>query len=189
MKKRKILIAAAAVAIAAAALALTVLLTNKGSLKATYVSFQRSDSALEIYRDERFAKHYKKILGSMYGFTGKEVESVLGGKDYWSSFVVEVEVENKTGGPVTVYSYEIPDNGKEKIWICTVSDGEIGIPDDTAEKVYITVLVNDKNISEKQIEEKIKSYGIRLIFSPSPEIDEQGNEVPQEKLSVAITDN
>jgi len=189
MKKRKILIAAAAVVTATVGLALVLLFNSHGSLKATYSSFQRSDSALEIYRDERFAQHYKKILGSMYGFTGKEVESVLNDIDSWTAFVLEVDVENKTGGPVTVYSYEIPDNGKDKIWICTVSDGEIGIPDGTAEKVYITVLVNDKNTGEKQIEETIKGYGIRLVYSPSPEIDAQGNEIPQEKLSVAIEGN
>lgn len=189
MKKRKILITAAAVAASAVALALVLLFTNQGSLKATYSSFQRSDSVLESYRDERYVKHSKKVLGSLYGFTGKEVESVLSDSDDWTAFVLEVDVKNQTGGPVTVYSYEIPDNGKDKIWICTVSDGEIGIPDDTSEKVYITILVNDKNISEKQIEETVKSYGISVVYSPSPEIDAQGNEIPQEKRSIAIENN
>lgn len=189
MKKRKVLIAAAALAAAALALLLMFVLTDKSSLKATYSSFQRSDSTLESYRDERYIKHSKKVLGSMYGFTGAEVDSVLSDNDSWTAFLLEVEVENKTGGPVTVYSYEIPDNGKDKIWICTVSDGEIGIPDNVSDKVYINILVNRKDISEKQIEQTVKDYGISVIYSPSPEIDAQGNETPQEKLSVAIEDN
>lgn len=189
MKKRRILITAAAVATAAVALVLVLLFSNQGGLKATFSSFQHSDSVLELYRDERFVKHYKKILGSMYGFTGKEVDSVLSGSGSWVSYLLDVNVVNKTSGPVTIYSYEIPDNGKDRIWICTISDGEIGIPKDATQNVSITILVNDKNISEKQIEETVKGYGIRVVYSPSPEIDTDGNEIPQEKLSVAIEDN
>jgi len=189
MNKRKILVAAAALATVGIVAALIFLLPGKGGLKATYSSFQRTDSVLETYRDERFVKHYKKILGSMYGFTGAEVDSVLSGSGSWTAFNLEVNIENRTGGPVTVYSYEIPDNGKDKIWICTISDGEIGIPDGVTEKVSITILVNDKNISEKQIEQTVKGYGISVVYSPSPKIDAQGNEIPEEKLSAVIEEN
>jgi len=131
-KKNRILLLAgltvAVVAVVTLTIAAVVRMVDGKKPEATIHEVIPYNDLLESYRQEKFAEHYKKSLSKMYGFNSKTADSVLTNKKAWKSYSIGITVDNKTDEDITIYSLEIEGNGKNGIWICQYTDGEIGIP-------------------------------------------------------------
>ncbi len=115
-----------------------------------------------------------KTLPTLFGFTDEQANSVLNDKGLWNAYTLEIAVDNKSKDNITIYTFEVKNNGKNNVWLSTVSNGDVGIVSGNKETISISALVKGKDISADDAAKAIKKYSIKIVYSKTPTENSEG---------------
>ena len=139
---------------------------------ATAGSVYPDEPSLQTYYDNQ--QYALKTLPVLYGFNNEQIQSVLNDKGVWKAYTLEVAVDNKSKDNITIYSFEVKNNGKNDVWISKVSNGDIGILSGNKETISISALVKGKDVSADDAAIAIKKYSIKIVYSKTPTPNSEG---------------
>lgn len=191
MKKAIIAIIVVAVVAAAATGAYFIFFNNSNAptenidISVTMDDFFESNSRFEamVKNPER----YRRALAEEYQMGEDGASEFFENPDEWLAYEQLIVIKNESDHDVTVYGYEVKDNGKNGIYISTASTGEIGIsPGGTATTVF-SVLCSNIEVSTDEAKALVDEMDVSVVFTKTPEEYEGGAESVEETKTAAIT--
>lgn len=191
MKKAIIAIIVVAVVAAAATGAYFIFFNNSNAptenveITVTMDDFFESNTRLEalIKNPDR----YSRSLVEEYQMSEEAAADFFETPEEWLAYEQIIVIKNESDHDITVYGYEIKDNGKNGIYISTASTGEIGIsPGGTATTVF-SILCSDIEVSTDEAKARVDEMDVSVVFTKTPEEYEGGTESVEETKTAAIT--
>lgn len=156
----------------------------ESELSAKQSSVTDGSAFLKLYRENEliFSNEAK-----LYGMDSETAAQAMNKKGNWECYVFNIEVENKTDDDMTVYNIISENNGKNGIWVNSVSQyGEFSMEAGAKEEMPVTILVDTDALNGKAIEKALSELNISLEYSKGTLIDEYGNESIQIKKTVEV---
>lgn len=139
---------------------------------------------LDIYRNNEliFANEAK-----LYGMDSETAAQAMNKEGKWECYILNISVENKTDGDLTVYSILPENNGATGVWINGISQyGEFSMEAGAKEEMPVNILVNPDALGGKTVEQAIADMVINLEYSKGTLMDENGNESIQIKKTATV---
>lgn len=143
-------------------------------ISATISSVEDGTDFLDAYKNSDIAFSNESKL---YGMDSETAAHVIADDSKWECYVLNISVENKSDGDLTIYTVNAGQNGINGVWICGVSQyGEFGLPSGAKEELPVTVLFDPDVTGGRGIEELIRSMNIFFGYAKTPDLDSFGNE-------------
>ncbi len=125
-------------------------------------------------------------LTKMFGISSLDAESVMNDREEWKAYSLEIEVDNKSKEDITLYTYDVPNNGKDNIWLITVADPEIEIISGNKLKISVMALAKGKDITAADAADAIKKYIIKIDYSKTPNKNDAGVESIERHKTIKV---
>ncbi len=189
MKKAIIAIIAVVVAIAA--------------ITGGYFLFADKDEPKEelvAYRDafveglnliESFSVHPDRYTNSLingYQMSEDVVASFFETPENWLAYEQLLEIQNVGENNLTIYGFEVKNNGKDGVYVSTSLGAEIGISAGASEPASISfsVLCSNGELSSEEVKAIVDKMDISIVYSKTPTEFDNGTESIEEKKTVTI---
>lgn len=143
-------------------------------IAAKRTSLEDGSAFLEIFRknDVAFSNEAK-----LYGMDSETAAKALAKDGGWECYILYLDVENKTDEDLTVYTINTANNGKNGMWINSVSQyGEFSMEPGASSEMPITVLLDKSQLGGMTAEKALEAMEITLTYSKGTLIDAEGNE-------------
>lgn len=135
---------------------------NDSLLSAKRVNVEDGSSILESYKGNSAAFNSESKL---FGLDSATASKVLADGSTWQWYVLNIEIENKTTSDLNIYGIIAENNGKNGVWVCSVSQyGEFGMPAKDKQILPVNVLVDTSAIGDKSVQEAISEVKIQLEY-------------------------
>ena len=190
MKKSIIAIIVVAV-VAAAATGAYFLFFNNNNAPAEDVKITVTmDEFIESYsRYEAMMKNperYQRALAEEYQMGAEGAAKFFENPEEWLTYEQIIVIKNDSDHDITVYGFEIKDNGKNGIYISTSSAGDIGVsPGGTATTVF-SVLCSNIEVSTDEAKALVDEMDVSVVFSKTPAEYDDGTESVEETKTAVI---
>ncbi len=113
----------------------------------------------------------------LYGIDSETAVKIIAENSTWESYRLNIDLTNKTGSDLTVYKIVSTENGKNGVWISSLSEyGEFGMMPNDTQSLPVTVLVDTSALGGKTVQDVIASMPISLEYIAGEVIDDFGNE-------------
>lgn len=143
-------------------------------LSAKRTNIEDGSAFLETYRSNVAAF---KSEAELFGIDEATAEKILAANSGWEWYTLNIEIENKTADDLTVFNIVAADNGKNGVWISSLSQyGEYGMPANNKSVLPVSVLVDTSAIGDKSAQEAIAALNIQLEYVAGELVDDEGNE-------------
>lgn len=131
-------------------------------------------------------ERYRRALAEEYQMGEEVAAEFFETPEEWLAYEQLIVIKNESDHDITVYGYEVKDNGKNGIYISTVSTGEIGIsPGGTATTVF-SILCSDIEVTTDEAKALVDEMDVSVVFTKTPEEYEGGAESVEETKTAAI---
>lgn len=191
MKKK--IIAAVAIILALAAIITGVyfiFFRDSGKTKPeTELLIARDDLVESVGYIEALVKNpdrYKKALSSEFQMSEEKAEEFYQAPENWLAFDQIITLKNQSDRDLTVYGYEVKDNGKDGFYICTKAGGEIGMIPGASGTASFVILCENGELSLDEAKAAIDKIEIKAVYSDTPEEFDDGTESTEETKTVEI---
>lgn len=111
---------------------------------------------------------YKKRLVENYGLTEEKADEFYAAPETWLTFEQIITIKNASDEHLTVYGYEVKDNGKNGIYINTSFGGELGIAPGSTTASSFSILCSDEELSYEEAEALVDEMEISVIYTKTP---------------------
>ncbi|HBL40313.1 MAG TPA: hypothetical protein DDY98_01565 [Ruminococcaceae bacterium] len=132
-------------------------------MKASIDSLSDGSSILESYRSNEIAFSNEAKL---YGMDSETAAQVTFKEGSFRCYVLNIKVKNTKRYDLTVQAVHSPNNGKDGVWVCGVS--QYGLFDVTANRTAdmpVTVLVDNNITKQDAVEQVLKSMNLSLEYT------------------------
>lgn len=129
---------------------------------------------------------YKKRLVENYGLTEEKADEFYAAPETWLTFEQIITIKNTGDEHITVYGYEVTDNGKNGIYINTSSGGEIGIAPGGETSSGFSILCSDEELSYEEAQALIDEMEIKVVYTKTPTEFADGTESVEETKTAEI---
>lgn len=190
---KKIIIAVVAVALVAACAA--------GAYFAFFSADKTASPDLDIAVDDftegvsfleavvKNPERYKTRLGGEYQMDDATVAEFFEMPEEWVSYEQTITLHNIGENDLTVYGFDIKDNGKNGIYISTVLGGELGIPVGGHGTAVVSVLSNDSDKTLEEVKAIVDKMEISAVYTKSPVEYDDGTVSTEETKLAPINAN
>lgn len=167
-----------------------------------FVFFNKSDDESQVfaYREDflegvnlvdRIAinpDRYQKVLVNDYKIPEDTANSFFEHPEDWLAYEQIIEISNKSEENITVYGFEVKDNGKNGVYISTDLGSELGIAAGTSSPVSasFSVLCNNNDLSNDEVKALADKMEVKIIYSKTPTEYEDGSESVEESKTAPI---
>ncbi len=158
-----------------------------------YLANKPTAQAGSVYSDSTILSSYynsatttTKSLSDMYGFSLGDAESLLNDKPAWKAYSFELEVKNKSKESISVFAFEINNNGKDDIWLQTTPKENIEIISGNTQTILITVLAKGRDVSAENAMQEIKKFNVKIVYSKTPTISSDGRESIETSKTIRV---
>ena len=188
--KKLIAIVVAVAVIAAVAVTAIHFTKNTNKLDETKVTatFQDFDMADHIFDDiYRNPNRYRDFLPKDCAMPKEEVEELIETPENWLLFTLFIDVANTSDETVAITHLEIPENGKDGLYINTNIEGDIfTIPPGDNVNICASVFLNNNDPSLDEVEKMVKALDISIPYTA---LEKDFKDVPSEfEFSVKVTE-
>ena len=190
MKKAIIAIIVVAVVAAAATGAYFIFFKNSNApgedikISVTMEGFFESHSRYDAMMKN--PERYRRALAEEYQMGAEGAEKFFENPEEWLTYEQLITIKNDSDHDITIYGYEIKDNGKNGIYISTSSAGEIGIsPGGTATTAF-SILCSNIEVTTDEAKALVDEMNVRVVFTKTPEEYEGGAESVEETKTATI---
>lgn len=146
-----------------------------------YESHSRYDAMMK--NPERYiralAEEYQMGTDGAYGFFENPEE--------WLVYDQTIVIKNDSDHDITVYGFEIKDNGKNGIYISSSSAGEIGISPGGSATTVFSILCSDIDVTTDEAKALVDEMDVSVVFAKTPEEYDDGTESVEETKIAAIS--
>ncbi|MBQ2694999.1 MAG: hypothetical protein IJF57_05555 [Clostridia bacterium] len=132
-------------------------------------------------------ERYMRALAEEYQMGTEGAEKFFENAEEWLAYEQIIVIKNDGDHDITVYGYEIEDNGKNGIYISTSAGGEIGIPPGGTATTVFSILCSDIEASTDEAKALVDEMNVNVVFTKSPEEYENGTESVEETKTAAIS--
>lgn len=129
---------------------------------------------------------YKKRLIENYGLSEEKADEFYAAPENWLVFEQILTIKNAGEEHLTVYGYEVKDNGKNGIYINTSFGGELGIAPGSTTASSFSVLCSDVDLSYEEAEALVDEMEINVIYTKTPTEFADGTESVEETKATEI---
>lgn len=155
---------------------------------------------LLVYRDdfveginllERFTTNpdrYKKALINEYQMGEDVANKFYEAPEEWLAYEQIIVLKNVSDEDLTIYGFEVKNNGKNGIYISTNLGGELGISAGALEPApaSFSVLCSDGDLSSEEVKALADKMEISVVYSKTPTEYNDGTESVEEKKTAPI---
>jgi len=135
---------------------------NENELTAKRLNVEDGSGYLESSRNNPAAFINEAKL---FGIGEDTASEILAENSKWQWYVLNIEIENKTNTDLNIYEIVAENNGKNGVWVCSVSQyGEYGMPANAKQTLPVNVLVDTSAIGDKSAEEAIRAVKVQLEY-------------------------
>ena len=143
-------------------------------ISAKRTNIEDASDFLEAFKSNPIAFSNESKLYGMDSETAAKAISEGGG---WECYTLNIEIVNKTDDELTVNKIIAADNGKNGVWICSVSQyGEYGMPANDTQILPVSVFVDTSATGGKSAQDAISQVAIQLEYIAGATVDDLGNE-------------
>lgn len=188
--KKKIIIIAVSAILAVALLVGAVFLgihigKNSGEedVSGKIVYAEREDFLEDYDFLARIAQHperYTDLLSETYEMDEDTVERFYESPENWLLYQQNISIYNNTDEYITVYGYEIKNNGKKGVYISNKAGGELSIAPGGSAADALTAFCDDTDISTDEAKALVDGFEIKVLYTKTPEELEGGKESVEE---------
>lgn len=188
---KKIIIAIVVIALAAAAATGIYFVTknNQPEEKSVELIVAKDTIGERITLLETLIKNpdrYKTRLVENYGLTEEKADEFYAAPETWITLEQIITIKNAGEEHLTIYGYEVSENGKDGIYINTSSGGEIGIAPGSETSSSFSILCSNEDLSYEEIEAIVDEMGINVIYTKTPTEFADGTESVEETKTAEI---
>lgn len=155
---------------------------------------------LLVYRDdfveginllERFTTNpdrYKKALINEYQMGEDVANKFYEAPEEWLAYEQIIVLKNVSDEGLTIYGFEVKNNGKNGIYISTNLGGELGISAGALEPApaSFSVLCSDGELSSEEVKALADKMEISVVYSKTPTEYNDGTESVEEKKTAPV---
>ncbi len=143
-------------------------------ISAKRTTIEDASAFLEAFKSNAIAFSNESKLYGMDSETAAKAISEDGG---WQCYTLNIEINNKTDDELTVNKIIAADNGKNGVWVCSVSQyGEYGMPANDTQVLPVTVLIDANALGGNSAQDAISKVALQLEYIAGATIDDLGNE-------------
>ena len=140
-------------------------------LKASFDSLTDGSSIMENYLDNEISFSNEAKL---YGMNSETAALVTFRESSFRCYVLNLKVSNSRKYDLTVRTVLSPDNGKNGIWVCGVSQfGAFDVAARGTAKMPITVLVDGSVVAADAVEQTLRGMTLSLEYTDTADDDTQ----------------
>ncbi len=193
MKNKKIIIIVVAViafvAIAVGSGVLSSHLIEKNKAENTpEVSAITEDFIEDYLLLERLAQHperYTENLMNEYEMSEKEAKEFYECPEEWLVYGQSVTIHNDSADSITVYGFEVENNGKNGVYLSTSTGGELAIAPGGYGPASFSVLCDNGDLTTDEAKELVSQFKVKVLYSKTPtEFDDGTESVEETKTAV-----
>lgn len=129
---------------------------------------------------------YQASLANDYGMGEAKAAEFYQAPENWLAFEQIVEITNDSTENITVYGFEVENNGKNGIYVGTRIGGELGISPAGTGPASFSVLFENGDLSTDEAKALLDELNIKVIYTKSPVEYDDGSESVEETKTAAI---
>lgn len=129
---------------------------------------------------------YKKVLAEKYELGEEKAAEFYESPEEWLTFEQLITISNTGSENVTVYGFEVENNGKDGVYISTDIGGELGIQPGGEGPASFSVLCSNIELSTDEVQAILDKMDISVVFSKTPAEFDDGSESVEETHISAI---
>ena len=129
---------------------------------------------------------YQAALANEYGMGEAKAAEFYQAPENWLAFEQIIEITNNSVENITIYGFEVENNGKNGIYVNTNIGGELGISPNGTGPASFSVLFENGDLSTDEAKALIDELNINVVYTKSPAEYDDGSESIEETKTAAI---
>jgi hypothetical protein len=188
---KKIIIALIAVVLAAALAVGGYFVLSDNNKEPQQLLVYRDDFIEGINLLERFVKNpdrYKTALINEYQMSEEVAAKFYEAPEEWLAYEQIIILKNAGDEDLTIYGFEVKNNGKNGIYISTNLGGELGIAAGALEPATasFSVLCSNGELSSEEVMELANKMEVSVVYSKTPTEYNDGTESVEETKTAPV---
>lgn len=188
---KKIIIALIAVVLAAALAVGGYFVLSDNNKEPQQLLVYRDDFVEGINLLERFVKNpdrYKAALVNEYQMSEEVAAKFYEAPEEWLAYEQIIILKNAGDEDLTIYGFEVKNNGKNGIYISTNLGGELGIAAGALEPATasFSVLCSNGELSSEEVMELANKMEVSVVYSKTPTEYNDGTESVEETKTAPV---
>lgn len=129
---------------------------------------------------------YQAALANEYGMGEAKAAEFYQAPENWLAFEQIIEITNNSAESITIYGFEVENNGQNGIYVNTRIGGELGISPSGTGPASFSVLFENGDLSTDEAKLLLDELNIKVIYTKSPVEYDDGSESVEETKTAAI---
>lgn len=190
---KKIIIAIVAVVIAAAvAVGGYFIFSDKSEPEQVELTVIKNDFTLNDTLLNSLIKNpdrYQARLANEYGMGESLAAQFYAAPEEWLAYEQIIEVTNNSEESVTIYGFEVKDNGENGVFVNTNLGGELGVSPGGTGPASFSILFSDGDLSTEEAKALLDEMEIKVIYTKTPAEYDDGSVSTEETKTAIIEAN
>lgn len=190
---KKIIIAIVAVVIAAAvAVGGYFIFSDKSEPEQVELTVIKNDFTLNDTLLNSLIKNpdrYQARLANEYGMGEALAAQFYAAPEEWLAYEQIIEVTNNSEESVTIYGFEVKDNGENGVFVNTNLGGELGVSPGGTGPASFSILFSDGDLSTEEAKALLDEMEIKVIYTKTPAEYDDGSVSTEETKTAIIEAN
>lgn len=146
--------------------------------------FINNDNLLSILMKN--PDRYQAALANEYAMGEAKAAEFFEAPEEWLAFEQIVEITNNSTESITVYGFEVENNGKNGIYVNTDIGGELGISPNGTGPASFSVLFENGELSIDEAKALLDELKISVIYTKTPSEYDDGSESVEETKTAPV---
>lgn len=129
---------------------------------------------------------YRSSLATDYAMGDTKTAEFYVSPEEWLSCEQIIQITNNSTENVTVYGFEVENNGKNGIYVNSNIGGELGISPGGTGPASFSILFENGDLSTEEAKALLDELEIKVVYSKSPAEYDDGSESVEETKTAAI---
>lgn len=129
---------------------------------------------------------YQAALANEYGMGENKAAEFYQAPENWLAYEQIIEVTNNSLENITIYGFEVENNGKNGIYVNTKIGGELGISPNGIGPASFSVLFENGDLSTDEAKALLDEMDIKVVYTKSPVEYDDGTESVEETKTAVI---
>lgn len=188
---KKAIIAIVAVIVAAVAVGGYFIFGGKGEPEQAALTVVKDDFTLNDNLLISLIKNpdrYQAKLANEYAMGEKTAAEFYEAPENWLAYEQIIEITNDSEEVITVYGFEVKNNGQNGVYVNTNLGGDLGISPGGTGPASFSVLFSDGDLSTEEAQALVDAMEISVVYSKTPAEYDDGS-VSVEETKTAIIEN
>ena len=132
---------------------------------------------------------YQARLANEYGMGEALAAQFYAAPEEWLAYEQIIEVTNNSEESVTIYGFEVKDNGENGVFVNTNLGGELGVSPGGTGPASFSILFSDGDLSTEEAKALLDKMEIKVIYTKTPAEYDDGSVSTEETKTAIIEAN